>query len=445
MRTKIPAVALLVIGVPVAGQDAIGDPTPIVSRMGLAELEHCGQLAVGIEADREVARRSDARLAARFKAIGAEDKAINAARSTIDLRSAAAVAAFNKRVAANMQAVAAYNRDVNVQRVAAKPANTRSNAYNVQCAQRPFDPALLAQVTPAASKAIKAHSSSINMPAEVAETATPDAGAVPGTIVLSGTTNPNEAMPIAALQSAAAAGNSDAQLLMGLAYHEGRTVPYNLEQAIGWLEKSAAGNNSKAMLALSQIFAVNGAQPDEKRSLSYLQSAAEAGNPDAQHNLGLRYTRDDNGRPDLPQAVRWLTKAATAGDPESQYVLARVLLRGSGDRKDGAEGLVWLRRSAEQGFRPAQQLIGERFERGDDLPKDKVEALKWYLLAAGLTKVDPARGCVRLIGHSGEVRADAREAADKLRKALPADAVETATQRADEWIVSFKTTKVGGC
>jgi len=454
MHRAILVMIFMISGVPVFGQDATSDPQPLVSKMGLADLERCGSLAAVIEADREAVLRRNAQLMARAKSIGAEDKAINAARPTIDTRNPTAVAAFNKRVSANIQAIAAYNRDLTVKPAYVQAAKTHSNEFNVECAQRPYDQALLTQVSPAARKALAKQSSTIDLPAVSVETIpTPPAGvtsfASTGSAVLPGTTTilsrPTDATRVADLQAAAAAGDAEAQLQLGLAYLDGRGVMRNREQAIGWLEKSAAGNNSKAMFALSEIYDSGNDPQDEKRSRAYLQQAAEAGNADAQHNLGIRYAGDRYGRPNLPVAIEWMTKAATSGDPESQYVLSKFLQRGEGGRKEAAEALAWLQRSADQGFRAAQQLMGERYERGNGMPKDKVDALKWYLLAAGQTKVDAARSCTRLMGNSREVREGSRKAADDLIRALPADAIETATRRADEWIVSFKATKVGGC
>lgn len=454
MHKAVLVIVLIVSGAPVVGQNTTSDPQSLLSKMGLADLERCGSLAAVIEADREAVLRRNAELMARAKSIGAEDKAINAARPTINTRNPTAVATFNKRVSANIQAIAAYSRDLTVRPAYTQAAKIRFNEFNVECAQRPYDQALLSQASPTARKAIAKRSSTIDLPAVSVEiTPAPPMGvtsiAGTGSVVPPGATTilsqPTDATRVADLQAAAAAGDAESQLKLGLAYLDGRGTTRNREQAIGWLEKSAAGNNPKAMLALSVIYASSNDPKDDKRSLAYLQRAAEAGNADAQHNLGIRSAGDRDGRPNLPLAIEWMTKAATSGDPESQYVLARLLQRGQGGRKEAAEALAWLQRSADQGFTSAQQLIGERYERGNDVPKDKVEALKWYLLAAGQTKVDAARSCTRLMGNSREVREGSRKAADDLIRALPADAIETATRRADEWIVSFKATKVGGC
>jgi TPR repeat protein len=252
-------------------------------------------------------------------------------------------------------------------------------------------------------------------------------------------------MRVTELQAAAAAGDAEAQYLMGLAYLDGRETGRNLEQAVGWLERAAEKNHPKALFALSEVYSDGTVPQDSKRSLAYLKRSAEAGLPDAQHNLGLRYATDRDGRPDMPNAIAWLTKASTAGDPESQFALAEVLENGPGSHRNLAESLAWMRRSADQGFREAQKVMGDRYRRGKGVPEDKVEALKWYLLAGGATKVDAAKSCLRLMSVGREVREESQAAAATLRQSLAPDAIALATRRADEWVVSFTATKVGGC
>lgn len=451
MRVAVSLLGVLLAAAPATGQAPIAEPQPMISQMGLAELQACGALAIAVDADRENARRRSAQLAARGKAIGAEDKAINAARPTIDVRNPTAVAAFNKRLIAQRAAIDAYNREVDAQRGARQTGNIRIGQYNVQCMQRAYDRAMLSQLPPASAKAISAISSTILVPTLSAEDASgggPAAG-MGGTVNLAGTTivapPKTLAMRVADLQVAAAAGDTEAQFMVGLAYLDGQTVARNPEQGIGWLEKAAAKNHPKALYSLSIAYTDGSVPEDDKRAFAYLKRSAEAGLPDAQHNLGIRYASDRYGRPDLPLAIEWMTRAATAGDPESQFVLARFLRRSPGGRKEAAEAWAWMQRSADQGFRQAQQAIGERYQRGKDVPEDNVEALKWYLLASGQTKVDAARDCVRLIGRGSEVRVESLAAIEVLEKAMSPDAVAAATRRADEWVVSFKATKVGGC
>lgn len=64
-----------------------------------------------------------------------------------------------------------------------------------------------------------------------------------------------------------------------------------------------------------------------------LRQAAEAGDADAQCNLGILYDNglDDNGRAidrNRPQAVKWLSAAAEQGLPRAQVRLAEVYAGG---------------------------------------------------------------------------------------------------------------------
>ncbi len=430
-------------------------PQPVVSMMGLAEMEKCGALAIAIETDEATARRRTARLSTRGKAINAEDKAINAARPAVDLRNPNAVAAFNKRLLAHSQAVAAYNREIDADRAVEKAAGIRLGEYNVLCSRRHYDPALLTQMSPAAGKALSAMSSTSRVPMVIEDTAatapvgTGSVVIVPSPAAAGATVQAappsSRKLRVANLQTAAAAGDAEAQYLIGLAYLDGRDTGRDPQQAVGWLERAAEKSHPKALFALSGLYSDGTVPQDDKRSMAYLKRAAETGLPSAQHNLGIRYANGRDGRPDMPNAIAWLTKASIAGDPESQYVLADLLDRAPGGYRNTAESLAWMKRSADQGYRAAQQVMGDHYRRGKAVAQDDVEALKWYLLAGGATKVDAAKTCLRLLGESREVREGSRAAADDLQKKMTAETIAVATRRADDWVVSFTATKVGGC
>jgi len=85
-----------------------------------------------------------------------------------------------------------------------------------------------------------------------------------------------------------------------------------------------------------------------------MRKAAEAGDADAQYDLGLMY-HDGEGVPeDYVEAVKWFRKAAEQGHAAAQFYLGIAYHGGVGVPKDDAEAVKWLRKAAEQGHARAQ-------------------------------------------------------------------------------------------
>lgn len=78
-----------------------------------------------------------------------------------------------------------------------------------------------------------------------------------------------------------------------------------------------------------------------------LREAAEAGDPEACHRLGLAYRRGDSQRPrDDLSAVLWFRKAADLGHREAMQALAEAYLGGHGVMRDAREAARWAEAAA---------------------------------------------------------------------------------------------------
>ena len=78
---------------------------------------------------------------------------------------------------------------------------------------------------------------------------------------------------------------------------------------------------------------------------------------------------------------------AEAGDAEAQFQLGKLYYQ-SGNTANKVESVKWFRKSAEQGFADAENKLGDLYEFGEGVWPDviatanKTEAEKWYRLAA---------------------------------------------------------------
>lgn len=61
----------------------------------------------------------------------------------------------------------------------------------------------------------------------------------------------------------------------------------------------------------------------------YLVKASESGVVEAQHNLGIEYTKGEHFPKDEVKALAWFLQAAAHGFVYSKYNLSRILSQGS--------------------------------------------------------------------------------------------------------------------
>ncbi len=119
---------------------------------------------------------------------------------------------------------------------------------------------------------------------------------------------------------------------------------------------------------------------------------AEAGNAQAQNDLGIMY-KDGLGVPkDEVEAVKWLRKAADQSNAMAQAYLGFMYVEGLGVPKDEVEAVKWFRKAAEQNLSPAQYILGLCYYKGDGVIKDEVEGYKWFLLAGAQGDEDAKEG-----------------------------------------------------
>ena len=110
---------------------------------------------------------------------------------------------------------------------------------------------------------------------------------------------------------------------------------------------------------------------------------AQAGNPDSQYHLALRYFNGKGVTKDEREGLIWLTKAAHAGHPLSQVSLGLAYRDGFyGVAVNADTALQWIRKSADAGDAHGQSELGFMYENGIGLQTNEVEAVRLYTLAA---------------------------------------------------------------
>ncbi len=81
---------------------------------------------------------------------------------------------------------------------------------------------------------------------------------------------------------------------------------------------------------------------DYHRAFQEWKASADAGQAEAEFDLGLLYAQGLGVRRDLTEAARWYRKSADQGNAEAQFALGQMYSRGWGVPRDDADAIRWL-------------------------------------------------------------------------------------------------------
>lgn len=137
-----------------------------------------------------------------------------------------------------------------------------------------------------------------------------------------------------------------------------------------------------AVLVAEVGFSAGQEQGLSELSLPALLAKGNAGDPEAQCELGIRYERGVGAPQDNAESLRWFRKSANGGDAEAQLHLAQIYEEGRKVPPDSKEAMDWYTAAAQGGSRKAQVRLGDIFEWGINVPVNWAEAARWYRKAA---------------------------------------------------------------
>ena len=152
------------------------------------------------------------------------------------------------------------------------------------------------------------------------------------------------------------------------------------------------------------------------RVMALLLLAAEAGEADAQTQLGRLHFDGRHTQNNVTEALRWFSRAAERGDPFAQAWLGDALSTGQGAIRDEAAAMSWYRKAAAGGYLPALSIITSATLTPSATPEAQQEIFQLWIRAAeagdALAQRMVGDFALRGIGTS----ASATEAVNWLRK-----------------------------
>ena len=149
------------------------------------------------------------------------------------------------------------------------------------------------------------------------------------------------------------------------------------------LRERAEAGEAEAQLNLGVLLATGqGSAPSPQEAVRWYREAAEQGNASAQNNLGRAYLEGMGVRRQPDTAARWFRDAAEQGDAGAQYNLGTLYAQGRGVERDMTQAVQWWRKAAEQGVIAAQYNMGAASADGVGVKQSDAAAVYWFANAA---------------------------------------------------------------
>jgi localization factor PodJL len=149
---------------------------------------------------------------------------------------------------------------------------------------------------------------------------------------------------------------------------------------------------------------------DAAQAAKWLQLAAAHGEPVAQYRLGTLYAKGLGVRADAAKAFHWYEAAAKSGNRKAMQNLAIDCVQGHGTAKDPARAVRWFTQAAELGLVDAQFNLAVLHEQGLGVSLSLPDAYRWFGIAA---KYGDLESKVRVDALSAQIPESDRAAAEK--------------------------------
>ena len=159
-------------------------------------------------------------------------------------------------------------------------------------------------------------------------------------------------------------------------------LPQRRKQVRGQPEKKPASDSVTADKRESGAKSTMAKTAPASDSLDEVKSKAEAGDAEAQFNLGQMLRLGKDVERDDAEAVRLYRLAAEQRHAKAQFTLGWMYANGRGVDRDDAEAVKLYRLAVEQGHDGAHTNLGWMYENGRGVEQDNAEAVRLYRFAA---------------------------------------------------------------
>jgi TPR repeat protein len=170
-------------------------------------------------------------------------------------------------------------------------------------------------------------------------------------------------VPLEKVQTAAEAGDVQAQHYLGYCYGEGWRVAMNGELARKWYGRAGDAGYLPSWNNLGFLYQRGNALPKNlAQAVEYFRRAAEGGLPRAQANLGFAYQDGLGVERDPVLAMKWFRRAADNGLSTGMVAVGRLFRFGDGVGPDWEAAAGWFQKAADKGDALGQLNLGLLYE-----------------------------------------------------------------------------------
>lgn len=167
---------------------------------------------------------------------------------------------------------------------------------------------------------------------------------------------------------------------LGMAYYHGRGVPRNIDKAFT-LVKKASEKDPNAKLNLAIFYIETEQYKNYEEALKIYTEFANAGNTQAQQNLGYMYMVGQGTKVDYDEAMRYF-RIVYQKDPVAGLSIAYMLELGLGVPQNLIESTKIYQELSQKGYVDAHISLGWKyFKGGEGVDKNHAEALRLFQLA----------------------------------------------------------------
>ncbi|MGQ9661139.1 MAG: tetratricopeptide repeat protein [Kiritimatiellia bacterium] len=132
------------------------------------------------------------------------------------------------------------------------------------------------------------------------------------------------------------------------------------------------------------------------RQVRELRLRAEAGDADAQYELGCFYYEGEGVEQDYQEAFKWYMKAAEQGHNSGLCDVGFCYRNGHGVEQNYAKAIPYYEKAASQGCPTGAFWLGYAYEHGEGVARDIEKACYWYRISMARGDRDAAAALQRM-------------------------------------------------
>jgi TPR repeat protein len=195
----------------------------------------------------------------------------------------------------------------------------------------------------------------------------------------------NHAEAVRLYMPCADAGDTEAQNIIGYMYLMGKGIPKDREMALKLLTEAADHGCAQAAHRIAVMYDTgqNFSDPDLDKAVEWYTKASDMGYADSQYALAGILFMEDSPYYDNKRAINLLHKAADQGQHDAEHQLGLRLAYGAkGEKRDPKKAEMYLERACEGGVLQAMTDYANMLFEGQAVPQDLAKSAKWFTKAA---------------------------------------------------------------